>query len=225
MRQCANLFPTRSDFGKFGALFQSWFPKPRCALALRSQGLYGLPAQERAQCAIRAVSNTPRLPGSGRDDVIGWKCLEIQQETSLPPGRRVFSQDRVNRVNLGPQNVGPQNLGPRNKMGVGIAAGPHCRRCWHSRLPAPERTCVLPPFLVLRAPAFQRGFLQPASPSGFSRKRDHPSRISFGSAASAIPDRMGLSVTGAVAARVALPPSLPLRAWFLDPSRAPLPSA
>lgn len=26
------------------------------------------------------------------------------------------------------------------QMGAGIAAGPHCRRCWHSRFPAPELT-------------------------------------------------------------------------------------
>ena len=44
-------------------------------------------------------------------------------------------------------------------------------------------------------------------------------------AASAVPDHMGLAVAGAVAAVRALPLSLPLRACFLDPSRAPLPSA
>jgi len=36
-------------------------------------------------------------------------------------------------VSASRQNAPKQNA--KNKMGVGIAAGPHCRRCWHSELP------------------------------------------------------------------------------------------
>jgi len=42
------------------------------------------------------------------------------------------------RPNAKKQSAQKQNA--KNKMGVGIAAGPHCRRCWHSRFPAPELT-------------------------------------------------------------------------------------
>jgi len=61
-----------------------------------------------------------------------------------------LSLDRVNRVNFARRSSGlqkkdakskmPKAKCPKNKMGVGIAAGPHCRRCWHSHFPASELT-------------------------------------------------------------------------------------
>lgn len=62
------------------------------------------------------------------------------------PGLTVFALDCVNPVNLAPwlavsrQGQGGANQVPQTQMRAGIAAGPHCRRCWHSGFPAPELT-------------------------------------------------------------------------------------
>ena len=79
--------------------------------------------------------------------------------------------------------------------------------------------CPLDPILSAWVPPVR--FPRPVSPaSGFLRAGS-----AFSPAASAVPDHMGLAVTGSVAAVRAFPPSLPLRACFLVPSRAPLPPA
>ena len=68
-------------------------------------------------------------------------------------------------------------------MGAGIAAGPHCRRCWHARFPAPEltasfrRSCPSVPALAIGCPPVrfavwrppQAGSSVPAPPSVLRR--------------------------------------------------------
>jgi hypothetical protein len=93
-------------------------------------------------------------------------------------------------------------------MGAGIAAGPHCRRCWHTGFPAPELTASFRRSLPFGAPTFRNRVLPvcpafPARPLGGLAVPDRAP----GTAASAVPDRMGLAVAGAVAAHPALPRS------------------
>lgn len=70
---------------------------------------------------------------------------------------------------------------PKDQMGAGIAAGPHCRRCWHSGFPAPELTASIRrslPFgsrsferpALSNGPLFRAVHLRSASPSGRSRE-------------------------------------------------------
>ena len=110
-------------------------------------------------------------------------------------------------------------------MGVGIAAGPHCRCRWYSGLPAPERTRDLPPSCALRCLSLRTVFLWPASPPVRPAWQALPFCSAFSSAAAAVRDHVGLAVAGARTAFVALPRFLPLRACFLLSSWTPLPLA
>ena len=100
-------------------------------------------------------------------------------------------------------------------MRAGIAAGPHCRRCWHSRIPAPELTASFRrslPFGSRSCDWVSSGPLRRLAPpaSGFFR-----SGSAFSPAASAVPDHMGLAVAGAVATFRAFPRFWLLLACFL----------
>ena len=96
---------------------------------------------------------------------------EVQQIRHVAPraevgerasrGLAVFAQDCVNRVNLppwrpvgGPQAGGANQVAPNQiQMRAGIAAGPHCRRCWHAafqRLSSPRPSAVPCPSVPTR---------------------------------------------------------------------------
>jgi len=77
-----------------------------------------------------------------------------------PPGLRItMPRSRIAQVQM-----------PQTQMGAGIAAGPHCRRCWHSRFPAPELTASFRRSLPFGAPPpFGRGFLRSAPHSRLPR--------------------------------------------------------
>lgn len=64
-------------------------------------------------------------------------------------------------------------------MGVGIAAGPHCRRCWHAGFPAPALTRVLPLFPALWTHPFEQGSSGPLCRFGPSCKQVLPVRLSL----------------------------------------------
>ena len=110
---------------------------------------------------------------------------------------------------------------PKDQMGAGIAAGPHCRRCWHSGFPAPELTASIRRSLPFGSRSFERPALSSSTPPvrftvrSFPRGGFFPFGAAFSPAASAVPDRMGLAVAGARAAFAALPRLLLLQACFL----------
>lgn len=163
-------------------------------------------------------------------------------------GARVFAQDCVNPVNLPPpRGFGAARAGgrgggssgwesagrrhdqrpqkqmhqkqmPQKQMRAGIAAGPHCRRCWHSGFPAPELTASFRRSLPFGSHPSGRYSSSPLSLPVLPAGQALPSCSAFSPAASAVPDHMGLAVAGARATVFALPRFLPLRACFLVPS-------
>ena len=104
---------------------------------------------------------------------------------------------------------------PESQMGAGIAAGPHCRRCWHSGFPAPELTASFRRSLPFGSRPFERSSSSPLRRPVPPASRRFLVRSAFSPAASAVPDHMGLAVAGARTAFCALPRVLPLRACFL----------
>jgi hypothetical protein len=69
-------------------------------------------------------------------------------------------------------------------MGAGIAAGPHCRRCWHSGFPAPELTASFRRSLPFGSRPFERPVLSnDAPPVRFAGR----SRLQAGASLSAPP--------------------------------------
>lgn len=116
------------------------------------------------------------------------------------------------------------------QMGAGIAAGPHCRRCWHSGIPAPELTASFRRSLPFGCRPFERPVLSNDAPpvrfavQSFPRGGLFLLGSAFSPAASAVPDRMGLAVAGARAAFAALPRLLLLQACFLLSSVGAAPS-
>lgn len=140
------------------------------------------------------------------------------------PGLTVFALDCVNPVNLAPwlavsrQGQGGANQVPQTQMRAGIAAGPHCRRCWHSGFPAPELTASFRRSLPFGSHPSGRYSSSPLGRPVLPASRSFPFRSAFSPAASAVPDHMGLAVAGARATVRALPRLLPLRACFLVPS-------
>ncbi len=101
------------------------------------------------------------------------------------------------------------------QMGAGIAAGPHCRRCWHSGIPAPELTASFRRSLPFGSRPFERYSSSPLRRPVPPASRRFLVRSAFSPAASAVPDHMGLAVVGARTTFCALPRVLPLRACFL----------
>lgn len=109
------------------------------------------------------------------------------------------------------------------QMGAGIAAGPHCRRCWHPGFPAPELTA-----------SFRRSLPFGFRPFGWSPRVRLAVRLLllgriFHSARLSVLRRPQFLTAWAwqslapVASTFALPRSLLLRACFLALLRAPLP--
>lgn len=139
-------------------------------------------------------------------------------------GLAVFALDSVNPVNLTPWRAvsrpgrGGANRVPQTQMRAGIAAGPHCRRCWHSGFPAPELTASFRRSLPFGSHPSGRYSSSPLSCPVLPAEQALPSCSAFSPAASAVPDHMGLAVAGARATVRALPRFLPLRACFLVPS-------
>jgi len=139
-------------------------------------------------------------------------------------GLAVFALDCVNPVNLTPWRAvsrpgrGGASRVPQTQMRAGIAAGPHCRRCWHSGFPAPELTASFRRSLPFGSHPSGRYSSSPLSLPVLPAGQALPSCSAFSPAASAVPDHMGLAVAGARATVSALPRILPLRACFLVPS-------
>lgn len=136
-------------------------------------------------------------------------------------GLAVFALDCVNPVNLTPWRAvsrpgrGGASRVPQTQMRAGIAAGPHCRRCWHSGFPAPELTASFRRSLPFGSHPSGRYSSSPLSRPVLPAEQALPSCSAFSPAASAVPDHMGLAVAGARATVSALPRFLPLRACFL----------
>lgn len=136
-------------------------------------------------------------------------------------GPGFFALDCVNPVNFAPwwavsrPGQGGANRVPQTQMRAGIAAGPHCRRCWHSGIPAPELTASFRRSLPFGSHPSGRYSSSPLGRLVLPAGQALPSCSAFSPAASAVPDHMGLAVAGARAAFAALPRLLPLRACFL----------
>ena len=139
-------------------------------------------------------------------------------------GLAVFALDCVNPVNFAPWRAvsrpgrGGANRVPRTQMRAGIAAGPHCRRCWHSGIPAPELTASFRRSLPFGSHPSGRYSSSPLSLPVLPARQALPSCSAFSPAASAVPDHMGLAVAGARTTVRTLPRFLSLRACFLVPS-------
>lgn len=95
-----NTFPTRPIFAIHGPLFEPWFPsRARCPFT-RMQAREALPLRGQDRCARQVVSNTRVFRAAVADRAILQNVFEFQRKTSPEPGRCVFPQDSVNRVNL-----------------------------------------------------------------------------------------------------------------------------